>query len=207
HPDRLARVAVLAASDAISDDQIAQNSLQLEAIRMDPGFADGDYYEAADGEGPHRGLSLARRIALLQYRAADELNSRFARRWQSDISPLGSAGRFAVESYLDFHGNRFSRRFDANSYLTLVNAMNSHDVSRGRGGVDAALARVRATSLVVGIDSDRMFPLDEQRALAARLPHGIDGNRAVELSSTYGHDAFLIEHEAIGHHLKRLLNA
>ena len=67
-------------------------------------------------------------------------------------------GRFAVESYLDFHGNRFTRRFDANSYITLVEAMNSHDVGRGRGGVPQALARIEALTLVLGISSDRLFP-------------------------------------------------
>src|SRR5690606_27418617 len=104
-------------------DQVALNSVQLEAIRMDPGFHDGDYYDAIDGDGPHRGLALARRMALLNYRSPDELNERFQRSWQSKISPLGRSGRFAIESYLDFHGNKFTRRFDANSYITLVNAM------------------------------------------------------------------------------------
>ena len=97
-----------------------------------------------DGEGPYRGLALARRMALLNYRSPTELNDRFERSWQSGISPLGGGGRYAVESYLDFHGNKFTRRFDANSYLALVEAMNSHDIGRGRGGVAAALSRVTA---------------------------------------------------------------
>jgi homoserine O-acetyltransferase len=143
-PDRVERLAVLAAPPTTTADQVALNSVQLEAIRMDPRFAGGEYYDAADGEGPHRGLALARRMALLNYRSPVELNQRFQRSWQSDVSPLGHGGRFAVESYLDFHGNKFTRRFDANSYLTLVEAMNSHDVGRDRGGVEDALARVTA---------------------------------------------------------------
>jgi homoserine O-acetyltransferase len=75
----------------------------------------------------------------MTYRASDELNSRFARSWQSDVSPLGDDGRFSVESYLDFHGNKFTRRFDASSYVTLTYAMDSHDVGAGRGGVAADL--------------------------------------------------------------------
>ncbi len=109
--------------------------MQIDAIQLDPKFADGDYYGADDGDGPYRGLALARRMALLNYRSPTELNDRFQRSWQSGISPLGGGGRYAVESYLDFHGNKFTRRFDANSYITLANAMNSHDIGRDRGGV------------------------------------------------------------------------
>src|SRR5215218_5747741 len=142
HPGRLERVAILAAPPQNTADQIALNSVQLEAIEMDPAFAGGEYYDAADGDGPHRGLALARRMALLNYRSPTELNDRFERTWQGRVDPLGGGGVFAVESYLDFHGNKFTRRFDANSYITLVNAMTSHDVGRGRGGVDAALSRL-----------------------------------------------------------------
>ena len=144
---------------------------------------------------------------MLNYRTAAELNDRFERGWQSDLDPLGGDGRFAVESYLDFHGNKFTRRFDANSYIVLTEAMNSHDIGRGRGGVTAALARVEARSLVLGIDSDRYFPLPGQREVAARLRHSVHGDTPVILSSEYGHDAFLIENDAVGAALARLLAA
>ena len=113
---------------------------------------------------------------MLNYRTAAELNVRFERGWQSDLDPLGGDGRFAVESYLDFHGNKFTRRFDANSYIVLTEAMNSHDIGRGRGGVAAALARVEARSLVLGIDSDRYFPLAGQREIAAQLRNSVHGD-------------------------------
>jgi homoserine O-acetyltransferase len=205
YPERVERLAVIAAPPLTTADQVALNSVQLEAIRTDPLFHGGDYYDAADGEGPHRGLALARRMALLNYRSPDELNARFARSWQSGISPLGAGGRFAVESYLDFHGNRFTRRFDANSYITVVQAMNSHDVGRGRGGIAAALERVTARTLVVGIDTDRLFPVEGQRVIAAGIPGNIDGGHAVVIRSEYGHDGFLIEDELIGEQLTRLL--
>ena len=205
YPDRVERVAILAAPALSSADQIALNSVQLEAIRMDPGFADGDYYEAPEGDGPYRGLSLARRMALLNYRSPSELNDRFERSWQSGLNPLGGGGRFAVESYLDFHGNKFTRRFDANSYITLVEAMNSHDVGRDRGGVAAALARVTARAVVIGIDSDRLFPVENQAAIARMLPGNIDGDDAIVIASTFGHDGFLIENAAVAPHLRRLL--
>ncbi|MEP6480928.1 MAG: homoserine O-acetyltransferase [Rhodoglobus sp.] len=205
YPDRLERVAVLAAPAQSSADGIATNSVQLEAIRMDPAFAGGDYYDAADGDGPHRGLALARRMALLNYRSPTELNDRFERSWQSGLSPLGDGGRFAVESYLDYHGNKFTRRFDANSYLTLVQAMNSHDVGRGRGGTVAALSRVTAKALILGIDTDRLFPVAEQRIVAAHAPGNIDGTLPHIISSPFGHDGFLIEDRLVGAQILRLL--
>lgn len=206
-PEAVERMAVLAAPAATTADQIAHNSMQLEAIRADPGFRGGDYYDALDGDGPTRGLALARRLAMLNYRTAAELDERFARSWQSSIDPLGDGGRFAVESYLDFHGNKFTRRFDANSYLLLTEAMNSHDVGRGRGGVASALARVQARSLVLGIDSDRYFPLAGQREIAALLPNSVHGPEPVVVSSEFGHDAFLIEDDAVGRALGALLAA
>ncbi|WP_309067939.1 homoserine O-acetyltransferase [Microbacterium sp.] len=207
HPDRLARLAVLSAPPLTTADQIALNSVQLQAIDMDPRFRGGEYYDAADGDGPHRGLALARRMALLNYRSPTELNSRFQRSWQSGVSPLGHGGRFAVESYLDFHGNKFTRRFDANTYVRLVGAMDSHDVGRERGGVEAALGRVTATTLVLGIDSDRLFPIDGQHRIARGIPRTLDGDEAVVLNSDFGHDGFLIETAAVGSHLRRLLAA
>ncbi|MBT1683630.1 homoserine O-acetyltransferase MetX [Curtobacterium flaccumfaciens] len=207
HPARVQRLAVLASTAQTTADQIAANSLQRAAIQMDPAFAGGDYYEADVGEGPHRGLSLARRMALMTYRASDELNSRFARSWQSDVSPLGDDGRFSVESYLDFHGNKFTRRFDASSYVTLTYAMDSHDVGAGRGGVSAALGLVTARTLVVGISSDRLFPVEDQHRIAAGVPDALDGDSAAVIESEFGHDGFLIEHEQVGAHLRRLLES
>lgn len=207
HPDRLERFAVFASPATSSADELARNSVQLEAIRMDPGFAGGDYYEAADGDGPHRGLALARRLALLNYRSPDELSDRFARSWQSGTSPLGGGGRFAVVSYLDFHGNKFVRRFDANSYITLVESMNSHDVGRDRGGVVAALQRATATGLILGIDSDRLFPVDDQHFIARSIPNSVSGTEAVVISSAFGHDGFLIEDALVGSHVRGLLDS
>lgn len=206
-PERVERLAVLAAPPYSTADQIALNSVQIEAVRTDPLHRGGVYYDAGDGDGPHRGLALARRMALLNYRSPSELNARFERTWQSGISPLGDGGRFAVESYLDFHGNKFTRRFDANSYITLVQAMNSHDIGRDRGGVAAALARVTATSLVLGIDSDRLFPVEGQEVIASHLPDTIDGRVPVVIRSDFGHDGFLIEDDAVSEHLRRLFAA
>ncbi len=207
YPDRLERVAILAAPARSNADQIALNSVQLEAIRIDPAFQGGDYYDSAEGEGPHQGLALARRMALLNYRSPSELNDRFERSWQSGLSPLGGGGRYAVESYLDYHGNKFTRRFDANSYIRLVDAMSSHDVGRGRGGSASALGGVTAKALILGIDSDRLFPVADQEFIAAHVPGNIDGDVPHVISSPFGHDGFLIEDRLVGLQLTRLLQS
>ncbi|MBN8423745.1 homoserine O-acetyltransferase [Microbacterium esteraromaticum] len=203
-PERVERLAVLSSPPVTTADQLALNFVQLETVRMDPRFAGGEYYDAGLGDGPHRGLALARRMALLNYRSPIELNQRFQRSWQSGVSPLGRGGRFAVESYLDFHGNKFTRRFDANSYITVVEAMNSHDVGRDRGGVEQALHTITARSLVLGVDTDRLFPVDGQQRIARSIPNLID-DEAVVLTSDFGHDGFLIETDPVGAHLERLL--
>ena len=206
-PAEVERIAVIAAPATSSADQIALNSVQIQAIRADPLWNGGNYYDAPDGDGPHHGLALARRMALLNYRSPTELNDRFQRSWQSGISPLGGGGRFAVESYLDFHGNKFTRRFDANTYITLVEAMNSHDLGRGRAGVVPALESIGATALVLGIDSDRLFPVEDQEFIARHLPNALDGDHPVVIESKFGHDGFLIEFDIVGRHISRLLEA
>jgi homoserine O-acetyltransferase len=206
-PEVVERVAIIAAPPIATADQIALNSVQVEAIKTDPAFADGDYYDAKAGFGPHRGLALARRMALLNYRSPHELNERFERTWQSGKSPLGDGGRFAVESYLDFHGNKFTRRFDANSYITLVNAMNSHDVGRDRGGVEKALKSIKAKALVVGISTDRLFPLSGQQQIAEHLGGELIGGKIHVIDSEFGHDGFLIEMDIVGPLLEELLNS
>ena len=207
HPVRVKRIAVIAAPAVTSADQIALNSVQIEAIRSDPNFAKGNYYDAKAGLGPHAGLALARRMALLNYRSPSELNQRFDRTWQSDINPLGDGGRFAVVSYLDFHGNKFTRRFDANSYITLLEAMNSHDVGRGRKSAKAALNKISAKTLVIGIDSDRLFPIENQRFIADNITAELVGGKLHAIKSSFGHDGFLIEFKKVGPLLAKLLRA
>ena len=205
-PERTKRLGLIATTAETSADQVGVNSVQLEAIRVDPHFAGGDYYD--EDEGPYRGLALARRMALLNYRSPTELNDRFERSWQGQRSPLGDTGRFAVESYLDFHGNKFTRRFDANSYITLVQAMNSHDVTRSRGDLSTVLGALTMPTLVVGIDSDRLFPLAQQHTLAAQIAGVLDRvHEATVLETPYGHDGFLIESDWVGAQLQRLLQA
>ncbi len=207
HPKRVDRIAAIATTAKTSADQIASNTIQIEAIKADTNFNKGDYYDAKAGFGPHVGLGLARRIALLNYRSPEELNDRFDRTWQSEISPLGNGGRFAVASYLDFHGNRFTRRFDANSYITLVEAMNSHDVGRGRKSIEKALQQIKAKALVIGISTDRTFPVENSKLIADNLKPNLVGSKLHVIESEYGHDGFLIENDKVAPLIAKLLRA
>jgi homoserine O-acetyltransferase len=149
------------------------------------------------------GLGIARRIAHLSYRSGFELAERFGRDAQDDEDPW-HGGRYAVESYLDHHAAKLVRRFDAGSYVRLTEMMNAHDVGRGRGGVAAGLAGVRARTTVVGISSDRLYPPAQQAELAAGIP-GSGPARIIE--SPYGHDGFLIEADAVGTMIAELLES
>jgi homoserine O-acetyltransferase/O-succinyltransferase len=192
-PDRVGGLAVLASTAAASAEQIALCSAQLQALRADPRWRGGDYHDAPAGQGPHEGLGLARRIAHVSYRSESEMQQRFGRRPQHDEDPL-SGGRYAVESYLDHHADKLARRFDAGTYVALTEAMNGHDVGRGRGGVRAALGRVTARTVVVALDSDRLYPPYQQHEIAQAVP----GAQLHTVPSLYGHDGFLLETEQLG---------
>ena len=192
HPERVRRAAVLAVGAAATADQIALCSLQIRAIRQDAAFAGGDYY--GTGARPVDGLAIARGIGQVSYRTAAEFESRFGRQVQAEEDPL-KGGRYAVESYLQHHGDKLAERFDANSYVVLSEAMNHHDVGRGRGGIERALGLVRAEVTVAGIGSDRLYPLGLQHELGRLLP---GGRPVTVVESRFGHDGFLLEIEQIG---------
>ena len=192
-PERVDAIAAIATAAQTSGDQIAGFHTQIAAIRADPHYRDGDYYDAADGDGPHVGLGLARQIAHQTYRSAVELDQRFGRIPQGAEDPL-EGGRFAVQSYLDHHGDKLARRFDANTYVLLTRTMITHDLGRDRGGVREALANITARTLVIAVDSDRLFPPAQSQRIAA----GIPGAVLRTVHSDYGHDGFLIEEELVG---------
>lgn len=201
-PDRVERLVVIASCAASSGDQIAGFHTQLSAITADPNYRDGDYYEAADGQGPHAGLGLARQIAHQTYRSAAELDTRFGRIPQGGEEPL-EGGRFAVQSYLDHHGDKLARRFDANSYVVLTRSMITHDLGRDRGGVEEALSNITARTLVVAVDSDRLFTREQSERIAAGVPRS---GPVRMIRSPFGHDGFLIEHDQVGSLLTRFLH-
>ena len=203
HPGRVQRLLAVATGARATADQIAWWSAESAAVRGDAAWRGGDYHDAAPGQGPHRGLGQARRIAHLTYRTALELELRFGRQAQAGEEPL-AGGRFAVESYLDHAAAKLVRRFDAGSYVALSRSMQTHDVGRGRGGVPRALGAATAVARVVAVDSDRLFPPALSQELAEHLP----GAAGVDLvTSPYGHDAFLVETGAVGGVARELVDS
>ena len=209
-PDRVASFVAIATTVAASAQQIAWSMVGRRAILSDPGFHGGDYYDAEPGEGPHRGLMLARQIAQIHYRSEQVFSDRFGR---TLLDPLDSSGsftlgqRFNVESYLDYHGDKLLRRFDANSYLRLNKAMDLHDLGRGRGGVRAAIERITAPAMVMSISSDMLYPPYQQEDLRDALV--ASGHRCgfYEIESPDGHDGFLIEIAQISPIIEAFLDA
>jgi len=189
-PHRVGAIAPVGSTASTTADQIAWSTSQVAAIVADPRFRGGDYYDAADGDGPHVGLGIARMIAHTTYRSESELGERFGRTYQGAGDPLGKGGQFAVQSYLAHHARKLARRFDANTYIRLAQAIQSHDVGRGRGGVETALAQYTNAALVVAVDSDRLYPLKNSQRLDAALT-GSNGVKVVH--SPVGHDGFLVE--------------
>jgi homoserine O-acetyltransferase len=190
-PSRVRRALVLAVGAASTADEIALSSLQIRAIKADPNYFGGDYYER--GEGPREGLAIARGLGQITYRTSGEFETRFGRSVQDEGDAL-AGGRYAIESYLGYHGEKLAARFDANSYVVLSEAMNHHDVGRGRGGVADALSRVTAATTVIGIDTDRLYPLRLQEELVRLTP---TADPLHVISSDVGHDGFLLEVDQI----------
>lgn len=191
-PERVASALVLAVGARATADQIGTQTTQITAITSDPAWQGGDYH--GTGRAPLTGMGIARRIAHLTYRTEGELDSRFANNAQNGEDPY-DGGRWAVQSYLDHQAAKLAKRFDPATYVLLTEAMNRHDVGRGRGGIEAALAATPVPCVVGGVDSDRLYPLHTQQELADLLP-GCDGLEVV--LSRDGHDGFLTETEAVG---------
>jgi homoserine O-acetyltransferase len=194
YPGRVRSGLVLGSTAAVTADQIGTHHAQIAAIESDPAFRGGDFYDAEPGNGPHRGMGVARMVAHLTYRSETELDVRFGRDVQGEEDPA-AGGRFAVQSYLDHHADKLARRFDANTYIALTRAMSLFDVGQGRGGVASALSGIEQPLTVVGIDSDRLFPIRLQEELVSLTP-GAD--RLHILRSPYGHDGFLVEKDQVG---------
>lgn len=205
-PESVRRCAVIASCAATSAEQIAWAQPQVAAIRLDPNFHGGDYYDT--GATPAAGLGIARRIAHLSYRSEPELHARFGREQQEGEDPFGAVhrderGRYAVESYLDHQASKLGARFDANAYLTITEALMSHDVGRGRGGIAEALAATADIEfLVVAVDSDRLYLPVQSEVLAEALPGQVPVHY---VHSPIGHDGFLTEAEQLGDALRGTL--
>ena len=199
YPDRVRSGLLLAVGARATADQIGTQTTQIAAIKADPNWQGGDYHDTR--RTPDAGLKLARSFAHLTYRGEVELDTRFANDSQGDEDPA-TGGRYAVQSYLEHQGDKLLARFDAGTYVVLTEALNSHDVGRGRGGVSEALRGCPVPVVVGGITSDRLYPLRLQEELAELLP-GCTGLQVVD--SICGHDGFLVESEAVGELIRKTL--
>lgn len=206
-PERVRSIAPIATCAAATAQQIAYSTIGRSAIALDPKWRGGDYYDAEPGDGPHLGLAVARELAQITYRSDEVFGERFGRGVLDPIDDTFSLWqRFDVEGYLDYHGAKLARRFDANSYLTICKAMDLHDLGRGRGGVQRALGRITAPTLTMSITSDALYPAYQQaeirdaiRARGVRTEH-------VLIKSPDGHDAFLLATDQVGGALTTFLD-
>jgi len=174
---------------------IAVRSLQREMIRQDPAWRDGRY---APGAGPVEGMRLARKLGIISYRSALEWRERFGR--ERSLVGAGSGdsfgAEFQVESYLEANARKFVSRFDANCYLYLSRSMDWFNVADFGATDEAALAHISAhRALVIGVESDNLFPLHQQRALADLLCELGRDVEFVAMPSIQGHDAFLVDRD------------
>lgn len=172
--------------------QIGISELQRQAIYMDPNYLGGNY---SIENPPQQGLALARQIAMITYRTHEMYKRKYGRiREDSNL--------FRVQSYLDYQGQKFLSRFDVNSYVTLTKLMDSHDLGRDRGGLEAAMKMLEQPVLVLGIDSDVLYPISEQKELNDGLPN----SKFSLINSLHGHDGFLLEQTQIGNAIQSFLN-
>lgn len=202
---------VIAAHAAFPPLGIGYNAAMRRAITSDPAWQEGNYYDSP--ERPTAGLALARQIGLLTYRAGGLYDTKFERRQVNLAALQGSpatdaflSAEYEVESYLDYNGEKFVRRFDPNTYLYLTKAMDGHDIGRNRGGLDQALSMIQAKTTVIGISSDYLYEpghlaktVRQAQAVGAPVTYQ-------ELHSPHGHDAFLIEYETLGRLITAHLN-
>ncbi|MFZ4670335.1 MAG: homoserine O-acetyltransferase MetX [Microthrixaceae bacterium] len=205
YPDRVRALVLASTTAAASALQIAWSHIGRMAVEADPRFRGGDFYDAAPGDGPWRGLAVARMCAQVTYRSDEAFSERFHRsvieQLDFTMDPV-----FDVEGYLDYQGLKLVRRFDANSYLRLNRAMDLHDVGRGRGSARQALSRVAAPVLVASVRSDGLYPPVQQRALRDEL-HSLGAEvEWVDIDSPHGHDAFLIETATLGPQIAEFLD-
>jgi len=175
---RTRATVALAAPAAHTAQGIAWNAVQRAVL------------DAAGGEG----LGIARQISMIAFRSEREFEARFGR-------TVGDDGRFAVESYLEHHGEKLVARFDARTYRTLLDAMDAHDLGRGRGGLAQALRTLRGAVFAVGVPGDQLYSAEVVRQWA-----DLAGAEYREIVSTFGHDAFLLEHEQVGAILREALH-
>lgn len=195
YPERVAAVVAIATTARITAQNIAFNEVGRQAIMSDPNWKEGDYY---DGPQPESGLAVARMIGHITYLSDEQMHRKFGRRLQNrDTLGYDFGTEFQVESYLRYQGNSFVRRFDANSYLYITKAIDYFDLANGYRSLVESLERARAEFLVVSFTSDWLFPTEQAKELVRALQANGLVTTFLEISSNYGHDAFLLPNDEL----------
>lgn len=188
-PDAVDKIIPVACNAFHSPWGIAINEAQRMAIAADPTWKDNDARAGLEG------MKAARAIAMISFRSYEIYNKN-----QPEVA-TEKLNNFRASSYQQYQGTKLANRFNAFSYWTLLNAMDSHHVGRGRGEVSDVLGRIKAKTMVIGVDSDILFPTEEQRLLAESIP----GAQLELLTSPYGHDGFLVEFEQFRKVIRKFL--
>ncbi|GGO95157.1 homoserine O-acetyltransferase MetX [Stakelama pacifica] len=192
-PHRVSAVVVIASTARHSAQNIAFHEVGRQAIMADPKWREGNYY--ADNDPPAAGLAVARMAAHITYLSEAGLTEKFGRKLQARTAKtFGFDADFQVESYLRYQGLSFTDRFDANAYLYITRALDYFDLGEEHGGLLAnAFRATDARFCVVSFDTDWLYPTSESRAIVQALNAAAKRVSFVELSSPFGHDAFLLD--------------
>jgi homoserine O-acetyltransferase len=211
YPDDVARIIPVAAAARLDPQCLALNAIAQRAIQTDPNWNGGDYY---GGNTPDQGLALARQLGHVMYLSKDSMEQKFGRRSAgrdafSELFPSDRGEAFFpyrdVESYLDYQAEKFVERFDANSYLYLIRAMDDYDLSEGYEDDAAALAAFEGEALLLSFTGDWHFTVRQSEALAAAFRGNTVPVAHHVIESSHGHDAFLVEPEKVGPPLRDFL--
>lgn len=192
YPDKVDNLIIISAAARALPFTISIRSLQRELIRNDPLWKEGKYNK---DERPIDGMRLARKLGLMSYRAANEWREKFSRERSKKKNTYKMFDiEFEVENYLEYNANKFISNFDPNCYLYLSRAMDLFDVAEHGGTVNAGLAKIHAKKiLIVGVESDILFPIDQQEEIYMGLKKAGKNVIFKNLSSIQGHDSFLID--------------
>lgn len=190
-PERFGRLVLIATAPEALPWTIAIDETQRMAIKADPTWGE------PSADAARNGLAAARAIGLLTYRGGKGYNLT-----QRDPAHTEPAPSHRACSYQQYQGEKLCRRFNAYSYMSILDAFDTHDIGRDRGGCDNALAAIKAPAMVVGITTDMVFPPDEMRQLAQKLPAA----EYEEIESQFGHDGFLVEHDRLNSILIPFMN-